>query len=184
MVLWACMGAAIQNVNAAEMFVSFGRTADNQLQLTQTSDTIIYSDADWEGVKIAVRNLRNDLKAVTGSECAPIIVGTVDKSLLANKYKKQSKHLKGKWEQYLLFTDKGKLVILGSDKRGTIYGIYELSRQIGVSPWYWMTDVPIAQHNELYINDGMPQIQDRLMPGGHKSVPDLGQTFAPQKRYV
>jgi hypothetical protein len=146
---------AILNVNAAETFVSFSRTADNQLQLTQTSDTIIYSDADWEGVKIAVRNLRNDLKAVTGSECAPIIVGTVEKSPLANKYKKQSKQLKGKWEQYLLFTDKGKLVILGSDKRGTIYGIYELSRQIGVSPWYWMADAPIPQHSELYINDGI-----------------------------
>ena len=151
-ILWA---AAIMNVNAAETFVSFTRNADNQLQLTQTTDTIVYLSADWEGVKIAVRNLRADLKAVTGSECAPIIVGTVGKSPIANKYKKQSKQLKGKWEQYLLFTDNGKLVILGSDKRGTIYGIYELSRQIGVSPWYWMADAPIPQHKELYINDGV-----------------------------
>lgn len=147
--------AAILNVNAADTFVSFTRNADNQLQLTQTSDTIVYADADWEGVKIAVRNLRADLKAVTGNECAPIIVGTVGKSPIANKYKKQSKQLKGKWEQYLLFTDNGKLVILGSDKRGTIYGIYELSRQIGVSPWYWMADAPISQHSHLYINNGI-----------------------------
>ena len=154
-ILVALSVAAIQNVNAADTFVSFTRNADNQLQLTQSSDTIIYSSADWEGVKIAVRNLRADLKAVTGSECAPIIVGTVGKSPIANKYRKQSKQLKGKWEQYLLFTDNGKLVILGSDKRGTIYGIYELSRQIGVSPWYWMADAPIPQHKELYINDGV-----------------------------
>ena len=154
-ILVALSVAAIQNVNAADTFVSFSRNADNQLQLTQTTDTIIYADADWEGVKIAVRNLRADLKAVTGSECAPVIVGTVGKSPIANKYRKQSKQLKGKWEQYLLFTDNGKLVILGSDKRGTIYGIYELSRQIGVSPWYWMADAPIPQHSELYINDGV-----------------------------
>jgi len=154
-ILVALSVAAILNVNAADTFVLFSRNADNQLQLTQTTDTIVYADADWEGVKIAVRNLRADLKAVTGSECAPIIVGTVGKSPIANKYKKQSKQLKGKWEQYLLFTDNGKLVILGSDKRGTIYGIYELSRQIGVSPWYWMADAPIPQHKELYINDGV-----------------------------
>ena len=35
------------------------------------------------------------------------------------------------------------LVIAGSDKRGTIYGIYDLSEQIGVSPWYWWADVPV-----------------------------------------
>ena len=34
------------------------------------------------------------------------------------------------------------LVIAGSDKRGTIYGIYDLSAEIGVSPWYWWADVP------------------------------------------
>ena len=43
------------------------------------------------------------------------------------------------------------IVILGSDKRGTIYGIYELSRQLGVSPWYWMADAPIARHSEVWV---------------------------------
>ena len=55
------------------------------------------------------------------------MVGTIGKSKFAKKYKLQSKKLLGKWEQYLIFTDKGKLVILGSDKRGTIFGIYELA---------------------------------------------------------
>ena len=76
---------------------------------------------------MAVENLCHDLKAVTGSANAPVVVGTIGKSKRAKKYKQQSKELQGKWEQYLIFTDKGKLVILGSDKRGTIYGIYELS---------------------------------------------------------
>ena len=47
-----------------------------------------------------------------------------------------------------------KLVIAGSDKRGTVYGIYELSRQIGVSPWYYWADVPVEKHTSLYIKEG------------------------------
>ncbi|WP_262280283.1 glycosyl hydrolase 115 family protein [Hallella absiana] len=115
---------------------------------------------------MAVENLRHDLKAVTGSANAPVVVGTIGKSKLAKKYKQQSKELQGKWEQYLIFTDKGKLVILGSDKRGTIYGIYELSRQIGVSPWYWMADAPIQKHDQLFAKsgiytDGEPKVKYR-----------------------
>lgn len=113
-----------------------------------------------------MENLRHDLKAVTGSANAPVVVATIGKSKLAKKYKLQSKELQGKWEQYLIFTDKGKLVILGSDKRGTIYGIYELSRQIGVSPWYWMADAPIQKHEQLFAKsgiytDGEPKVKYR-----------------------
>ena len=154
-------------VDAAEQFVKFDKaSADNALLLTGTKDTIRYSPSDWKGVKMAVANLRHDLRSVTGSEYAPVVVATVGKSEIAKKYPKQSKQLKGKWEQYLIFTDKGQLVILGSDKRGTIYGIYELSRQIGVSPWYWMADAPIAHHDQLYVlpgtyTDGEPKVQYR-----------------------
>ena len=93
-ILAALSVAAILNVNAADTFVSFTRNADNQLQLTQTTDTIVYADADWEGVKIAVRNLRADLKTVTGSEYAPIIVGTVGKSPIANNTENSPNSLK------------------------------------------------------------------------------------------
>lgn len=141
--------------NAADRFVSFVRTSSDQILLQQGNDTITYSDNDWEGVKIAVRNLRNDLKAVTGNGNADVIVATVGKSPIADRYKKYAKQLKGKWEQYIITTDNGKVVILGSDKRGTIYGIYELSRQIGVSPWYWMADAPIQHHDSLYIKNGI-----------------------------
>ncbi|MBO5749548.1 MAG: glycosyl hydrolase 115 family protein, partial [Bacteroidaceae bacterium] len=95
-----------------------------------------------------------------------IVVGTIGKSKFAKKYKLQSKELLGKWEQYLIFTDKGKLVILGSDKRGTIFGIYELSKQIGVSPWYWMADAPIQKHEQIFAKsgvytDGEPKVKYR-----------------------
>ena len=138
--------AACTNAAYATDFVTFKRHSLSDIELTRTSDTITYDPLDWKGVKMAVENLRHDLKAVTGSANAPIVVGTIGKSKLAKKYKLQSKELLGKWEQYLIFTDKGKLVILGSDKRGTIFGIYELSRQIGASPWYWMADAPIQKH--------------------------------------
>ena len=157
----------ISAVDAAPQFVKFDKaSADNALLLTGTKDTIRYSPSDWKGVKMAVANLRHDLRSVTGSEYAPVVVATVGKSEIAKKYPKQSKLLKGKWEQYLIFTDKGQLVILGSDKRGTIYGIYELSRQIGVSPWYWMADAPIQHHDQLYIlpgtyTDGEPKVKYR-----------------------
>lgn len=157
----------ISTVDAAEQFVKFDKaSAENALLLTGTKDTIRYSPSDWKGVKMAVANLRHDLRSVTGSEYAPVVVATVGKSEIAKKYPKQSKQLKGKWEQYLIFTDKGQLVILGSDKRGTIYGIYELSRQIGVSPWYWMADAPIQHHDQLYIlpgtyTDGEPKVKYR-----------------------
>ena len=144
----------VTQANAADKFVSFNRTDATQLELTSKQDTIVYDRNEWEGVKIAVRNLRNDMQAVSGSSNAPIVVATVGKSALAKRWSKQCKQLKGKWEQYLIFTDKGQLVILGSNKRGTIYGIYELSRQIGVSPWYWMADAPIVKHENIYISEG------------------------------
>ena len=158
--------AACTNAAYATDFVTFKRHSLSDIELTRTSDTITYDPLDWKGVKMAVENLRHDLKAVTGSANAPVVVGTVGKSKLAKKYKQQSKELLGKWEQYLIFTDKGKLVILGSDKRGTIYGIYELSRQIGVSPWYWMADAPIQKHEQLFAKsgvytDGEPKVKYR-----------------------
>ncbi len=47
------------------------------------------------------------------------------------------------------------LLIAGSDKRGTIYGIYELSKQIGISPWYWWLDVTPVKHQAIYIKEGV-----------------------------
>ena len=158
--------AACTNAAYATDFVTFKRHSLSDIELTRTSDTITYDPLDWKGVKMAVENLRHDLKAVTGSANAPIVVGTIGKSKLAKKYKLQSKELLGKWEQYLIFTDKGKLVILGSDKRGIIFGIYELSRQIGVSPWYWMADAPIQKHEQIFAKsgvytDGEPKVKYR-----------------------
>lgn len=152
--------------NAAEDFVSFKKD-NGMIPLTGSTDTIVYDKAEWKGVVMAINNLRQDLKAVMGSECAPITVATVGKSPIAKKYAKYAKMLKGKWEQYIIapLGTEG-LLILGSDKRGTIYGIYELSRQLGVSPWYWMADAPIVKHDEVWVKpgvytDGEPKVKYR-----------------------
>jgi hypothetical protein len=49
------------------------------------------------------------------------------------------------------------LVIAGSDARGTIYGLYDISEQIGVSPWYWWADVPSKQASDIWVTDGKVQ---------------------------
>jgi len=135
------------------------------------------SPDDWPGVIRAFTDLQHDLFRVTGSrpelvkgKKAPrsemiIIAGTIGRSHLIDRLVKNGgidiHPIEGKWESYLIETVerpfpgvKRALVIAGSDKRGTIYGIYEISRQIGVSPWHWWADVPIRKSDELYINPG------------------------------
>ncbi|KZP03079.1 glycoside hydrolase family 115 protein [Athelia psychrophila] len=57
-------------------------------------------------------------------------------------------------------------VIIGSDKRGTIFALYDHSEQIGVSPWYWWADVPATKHRNLFLSasgcqHGPPTVQYR-----------------------
>ncbi len=155
------------SVQAATDFVTFTEGAGT-MPLTSGGDTVVYAPGEWEGVKMAVEDLRQDLIAVTGSPCAPITVATVDKSPIAGKYPGYAKQLRGKWEQFLIIVDADahNIVVLGSDKRGTIYGIYELSRQLGVSPWYWWADIPVARHPDVYVRpgvytDGEPKVKYR-----------------------
>ncbi len=140
------------------------------------------------GVKIAIANLQNDFHLVTnvspqlisdvkGGDDPIIIIGTlgVDSFIdeLVQKGKLNKKELESKNEKYQIqnVTEpfegiKEALVIAGSDKRGTIYGIYELSKQIGVSPWYYWADVPIVKNENIYFErgiytDGEPAVKYR-----------------------
>ena len=126
---------------------------------------VVYDKSDNKGVQIAAENLKADFLRVAklNNRTAPttsasrIIVGTYTspsvKKLLTSA---QIKELQGKTEKYLMVVPKGKkdLVIAGSDRRGAIYGIYELSEQLGVSPWYDWADVPAEQHANLSIKPG------------------------------
>lgn len=136
---------------------------------------IRYDGNDFKGVIRAIGDLQNDINSVTGIkpvlltnnalEGYEIVIGTLGNSELidnlAQSGKLSTKDLKGKWESFVITTiDDSKkagrkiLVIAGSDKRGTIYGIYELSRQLGVSPWYWWGDVPAKKRTTAYVLPG------------------------------
>ena len=128
--------------------------------------TIVVDEQDWKGVVRAANDLGDDVKKVTGVS-APlnekgemindkggcIIVGTIGKSRFIDQLVKQRKldvsKVKGQWESFVIDVVDGNLVVAGSDKRGTIYGIYEISQRIGVSPWYWWADVPVQHQDEV-----------------------------------
>ncbi|HOT14770.1 MAG TPA: glycosyl hydrolase 115 family protein [Bacteroidales bacterium] len=140
-----------------------------------TASAIYYDNAEYPGVIRAICDLQNDIESVTGKKPAfitnnevsdyEIIIGTLGKNKqidnLVSSKKLDVKDLKGKWESFVITTIanpaknvKNSLVIVGSDKRGTIYAIYELSKQLGVSPWYWWADVPAQKRASAYIVSG------------------------------
>ena len=145
--------------HAADAFITF-QSAQGTLQLRDVS--ISYADVEHSCVQIAVANLLRDFEQVTGvkpqrgGNDARVVIGTVGSNPQIDQWVKQGllKDLKGKTEKYIIKTIGKQLVIAGSDKRGTVYGIYELSRQIGVSPWYYWADVPVVKHPELYVKEG------------------------------
>ncbi|TDC20938.1 glycosyl hydrolase [Streptomyces sp. 8K308] len=138
---------------------------------------ILVSSADHPGVLRAVRDLATDVERVTGRapdishDRAPIghdelvIVGTIGRSPLIDQLVAAGKvdvtGIAGKWEttrEQLVHNPlpgvRRAFVIAGSDQRGTIYGVYETSRQLGVSPWHWWDDVPVPRHERVYLLPG------------------------------
>ncbi len=131
---------------------------------------------DFAGVLHAVSDLQQDILHVTGNSPVlgfnlvkagtnVILIGTVGKSAIIDQLVREKKldvsEIAGKWESFFVqtvakpFPGIGQaLVICGSDRRGTIYGVYDVSEQAGVSPWHFWADVPSAHHEELYVRAG------------------------------
>ncbi len=139
------------------------------------SAPMVISSTDFPGAIRAFKDLQRDIKVVTnrnptlyidtvprqrkiliaGTMGSPIIDNLVNSGLLTSD-------INGKWETFTIQVIKDPfpgvdeaLVIAGSDKRGTIYGIYELSKKIGVSPWYWWADVTPEHRDVLCIKRGI-----------------------------
>ena len=146
-------------IQAAEQFISYS-PIKGAIHLQDL--TIGVDSREHSCVQLAVKNLTIDLERVTGRTASiqanspTILIGTVGTHPKIDQWVKQGllRDLKGKTEKYIIKTIDGQVVIAGSDKRGTVYGIYELSRQIGVSPWYYWADVPVEKHDDLYVRDG------------------------------
>lgn len=149
---------ATNNLSAAERFVFFEQQP-GLVCLSDLTGEIQFDRNDYKGVQIAVDNLKKDLNKVMGRANLPIIVGTYGKSALIDRMVRKKKlnlaDLKGKREKFIIFWQNGSLVIAGSDKRGTIYGIYEFCEQLGVSPWYDWADTPVERQEQVFVKKGV-----------------------------
>ena len=161
------------SMSAADRFVNFKQ---GDLLLNANNRVEIYMDTnDCKGVSYAAHALLKDIKSVSGATATltsdagfqkkadtarpAILVGTIGHSAAIDQLVKQKRIngnlLKGKREKFIITLTDGQLVIAGSDRRGTIYGIYELSQQMGVSPWYDWADVPVEHHDSIFVNKGI-----------------------------
>ena len=147
--------------------------------------TICTDTDDYPVVGIAAGMLADDVKLVTGKHpiiChelpkgATIVAGTLGKSRLIEGLVKSQRidvgSIQGKWESFIISTTKHPkyhtpiLLIIGSDRRGTAFGLTSLSEAIGVSPWYWWADVTPVHKPTLYVESSMfvqnePSVQYR-----------------------
>ena len=170
-----CLLLAALQINAADNFVTFASHSDNaKLCKMGEKISIGVSDNDDIAVTLAAKSLCRDFLQVIGTEPqfltmngeAPqsdyqnlaIIAGTMGQSKAIDELVKKgiidAKELKGKNEKFIIKVNNGKVIVAGSDRRGTVYGIYEISRQIGVSPWYYWMDAPIEKQNAIYVKNG------------------------------
>lgn len=170
-------------MSAADQFVSFQKgdlliNRDNKVEIYMDAN-------DCKGVSYAANALVKDIIKVSGSKAIltsdaglkdkdttrkdtadknaagkpTILVGTIGHSAAIDQLIRQKRIngnlLKGKREKFIITLVNQQLVIAGSDRRGTIYGIYELSQQMGVSPWYDWADVPVVHHDSIFVNKGV-----------------------------
>ncbi|MEO0293149.1 MAG: glycosyl hydrolase 115 family protein [candidate division WOR-3 bacterium] len=158
------------------------------LSSSKKTTPLLISSSDYPGVIKIAKIFQEDIERVTNRkpllfvDTIPkarelIIIGTVGKNKFIDNLIKEKKidisGIKGKWEAFLIqvlenpFPKIEKaLFIIGSDKRGTIYGMFEISSKIGVSPWYWWADVPPKKKENLFISvnryiSGEPKVKYR-----------------------
>ncbi|MBD0368525.1 MAG: glycosyl hydrolase 115 family protein, partial [Flavisolibacter sp.] len=136
------------------------------------SATVLVDENDDSLVQKAAQWLAKDVEMVTGKKPNArtsvssakniIVIGNIQKSKFIQQLIKEKKlhadKLQNKWEAYQIEVIKAPfkgieqaLVIAGSDRRGTAYGVFELSKQMGVSPWGWWADVPVKKKKEIYV---------------------------------
>ena len=133
--------------------------------------SICTDSKDYAVVGIAAKMLSDDIERVTGKNSklpgtsAPsVVAGTLGKSKLVEDLVKQLRidvsSIRGKWESFIVTTARHPktkaplLLIIGSDRRGTAFGLTSLSEAIGVSPWYWWADITPVKKSALYVESG------------------------------
>ena len=144
------------------------------------SASLLLDANDYPGVIRVAKYLQEDIRKVSKTkprlilgDLSPdnglIIIGTIGTSKWIDQLIENGKinvdDVAGKWETSLVqvvenpFPNIEKaLVIAGSDKRGTIFGMFDISRQIGVSPWHFWSDVPVKKQLNLFVKAGTPHV--------------------------
>ena len=195
-------------VNDGANYVSASKGKDFfALSESGKSTALFVSSADYPGVLRALNDLKTDIGKVTdtkpevtfdnlSAQKEVVIVGTLGKSpvidqLVENK-KLDVSEIKGKWETYVIQTlvkpfpgmDKA-LIIAGSDKRGTIFGIYDVSSHIGISPWYWSFYFDYAWNPSNWPSDKLKEyaIHWAQQQFGEKYAEQIGRVMTRYSNY-
>ncbi len=171
--LLLCFETTLSSAAFADNFSLISQGKGASLYLNKNENVVVHTAAEM---------FLSDMEAVSGNkpteikspDNASIIVATVGKSKETDEWLKKEnvsvKELLNQWEAFkvqVIQREKNPcLVILGSDARGTAYGILELSRIIGVSPWNWWADATPEKKNSLtlpegYVNMQQPSVQYR-----------------------
>jgi Glycosyl hydrolase family 115/Gylcosyl hydrolase family 115 C-terminal domain len=203
----ASPAAAHQRQTSASYLASTPRPGSFPLVAGGRAATLVVSPEDHPGVVRVVDDLRADIERVTGVAPAVsldearneargevVLVGTIGRSPLIDRLVSTGKldvdGIAGRWETSLqqVVADplpgvRRAFVIAGSDQRGTIYGAYDVSKQLGVSPWHWWDDVPAPHRDALHVlpgrhTQGTPAVKYRGIFINDEN-PNLG-TWAPR----
>jgi hypothetical protein len=149
------------------LLASFSKSYGQLISKTKTTFNlstakIIIDENDFPLIKKSAVLLQQDIEAVIGKKIPienkitgsnNIIIGSKEKSKFAISLINEKKiSIANTWEAYTIKNVPQGLTIIGNDRRGTAYGVLELSKQIGVSPWYWWADVPVEKKKEVFIN--------------------------------
>ena len=161
----------------SESYVSTRKSAGAfTLSASGKSAPLCVSSHDYPAVLRVAKDLQADIGRVSNSQPSLavdsipasreiVLIGTLGKNPLIDKLAMQRKidvkEIESKWEAYIVQVvekpfprvDRA-LIIVGSDKRGTVFGAYDLSGKIGVSPWYWWADVPVRHQANLFVRPG------------------------------
>lgn len=155
--------------------ITSNRKGNFELFNKTKSSQILFDINDDVAVKTSISLFKDDIKNVSGNQVQTItnvnditgnivIVGSLDNSKIIKNLITQNLldtlSMNGKWEKYSYQIIKNPwkrgtkaFVVFGSDKRGTAFGLLDISRQLGVSPWYWWADIPVKKLNSAYIKD-------------------------------
>jgi hypothetical protein len=130
---------------------------------------LVFEAAEAGVVKSAAAMFAADYENVFGERIEPvgnpaknIYIGTLGLGSEAERRLSATDRarLSGQWEAFVLFAgDDGTLTVVGSDKRGTAYGVLELSRAIGVSPWEWWADAVPAKKESVTLDENFHTFQ-------------------------